>query len=111
VKEQFLAELAGMEYYLNGDPDRSQAHVVNVSFPGVDSEALMLALREVVAISNGSACTSASYSPSYVLKAMGLSEERIAAAVRISWGPGVTRIPPEAILQAAALLSRTAGTS
>ena len=67
----------------------TQAHVVNVSFPGVDSEALMMAVREELAISNGAACTSASYSPSHVLKAMGFSDDRISSAVRISWGPGV----------------------
>jgi hypothetical protein len=81
-----------------GDPSRTQPHVVNVSFPGVDSEALMLALREDLAISNGAACTSASYAPSHVLKAMGLGEDIIASAVRISWGPGVTVVPAESIV-------------
>jgi cysteine desulfurase len=74
--------------------------VVNVSFTGVESEALMLMLREVVAISNGAACTSAIYEPSHVLRAMGLVEERIAEAVRISWGPGVEEIPTSAIVEA-----------
>ena len=53
---------------------RMQSHVLNVSFPGVDSEALMLALRDEIAISNGSACSSAGYSTSHVLRAMGLLE-------------------------------------
>src|SRR5262249_28105585 len=86
-------ELAAVEYRVNGDPARTQTHVVNVSFPGVDSEALMLAVRSELAISNGAACTSASYSPSHVLQAMGLEEERIATAVRVSWGPGVKELP------------------
>ena len=60
-------------------PDR------NVSFPGVDSEALMVALKDCIAVSNGSACTSQSYQPSHVLKAMGLPESVIKGAVRISW--------------------------
>jgi cysteine desulfurase len=74
--------------------------VVNVRFPDVDSEALMLTLRDQVAISNGSACTSASYLPRYVLKAMGLDDERISSDDRISWGPGVTEIPAEPFIEA-----------
>jgi cysteine desulfurase len=100
VKRDFLAELAAVEHRINGDPSRTQPHVVNVSFPGVDSEALMMAVREELAISNGAACTSASYSPSHVLKAMGLSDDLIASAVRISWGPEITRIPAEPIIVA-----------
>ena len=71
VKREFLAELAALEHRINGDPDHTQAHVVNVSFPGVDSEALMMAVRDELAFSNGAACTSASYSPSHVLKGDG----------------------------------------
>jgi cysteine desulfurase len=100
VKGKFLAALAAVEHRINGDPDQTQPHVVNVSFPGVDSEALMMAVREELAISNGAACTSASYSPSHVLKAMGLSDDLIASAVRVSWGPGVTDIPAEPIVAA-----------
>jgi cysteine desulfurase len=77
-----------------------QPHVLNVSFPGVDSEALMLALRYEMAISNGSACSSSGYLPSHVLTAMGLPRERIESAVRISWGPGVEAIPVEPLAEA-----------
>lgn len=100
LKEDLLRGLAGVEHALNGDPSRTQTHVVNVRFPGVDSEALMLSLRDAVAISNGAACTSASYSPSHVLKAMGLSDDDVASSVRISWGPGVSRIPSEMFVEA-----------
>ncbi len=100
VKEEFLRGLAGVEHILNGDSARTQPHVVNIRFPGVDSEALMLSLRETVAISNGAACTSASYSPSHVLKAMGLSDDDVASSVRISWGPEVTGIPAVEIVEA-----------
>lgn len=100
VKERFLRELAQVEYFLNGDATRTQSHVVNLSFPGIDSEALMMAVREELAISNGAACTSASYSPSHVLTAMGLSEDRINSAVRISWGPAVNAIPVEPLVAA-----------
>ena len=60
-------------------------HVLNFAVEGVDSEALMLVLKDVVAVSNGSACTSQSYTPSHVLKAMGLPDRAIAGAVRMSW--------------------------
>ena len=100
VKQRFLAALADVEHRINGDPTRTQSHVVNVSFPGVDSEALMMAVRNHLAISNGAACTSASYSPSHVLQAMGLSDVLIAASVRISWGPGISDIPSAPLLNA-----------
>jgi cysteine desulfurase len=100
LKSRFLKELAAVEFELNGDAEHAQPHVLNVSFPGVDSEALMMALRDSVAISNGSACTSSQYAPSHVLKAMGIDEDRIAEAVRLSWGSGVDRIPGEVFVNA-----------
>lgn len=100
VKAEFLREIAAAEYRLNGEATRTQTHVLNISFPGVDSEALMLAVREDLAISNGAACTSASYSPSHVLRAMGLDDDRIASALRISWGPGITEIPTAPLVTA-----------
>lgn len=99
VKQELLTALDKVEHVINGDSRRTQSHVVNVSFPGVDSEALMMAVRSELAISNGAACTSASYSPSHVLKAMGLGDNLIASAVRISWGPGISRIPAESLLE------------
>jgi cysteine desulfurase len=104
VKRRFLSELAAVEHRINGDLTRMQSHVVNVSFPGVDSEALMLALRSEIAISNGAACTSTGHFPSHVLRSMGLAEDRIASAVRFSWGPGVKQIPHEALLEAVSRL-------
>lgn len=83
--QAFIDEVGGS---VNGDPILAVPHIVNVSIPGVDSEAAMLALRDLVAISNGSACTSARYEPSHVLTAMGLSDDRRREAIRISWGPG-----------------------
>ena len=52
----------------------------------MSSEALMVATKNYCAVSNGSACTSKTYSPSYVLQAMGLPEEDIGSSIRISWG-------------------------
>lgn len=75
-------------YVINGDLRYNTGSTLNISFSNFDSEALMLYMQETigVGISNGSACTSHSYAPSYVLQAMGLDERRIANAVRISWG-------------------------
>ena len=70
---------------LNGDPERTLPHVLNVSFPGIDAEAAMVVLKDLIAISNGSACTSDSYEPSHVLTSMGLGQERVAGALRVSW--------------------------
>ena len=100
VKARLLADLRGVAHQINGDPAHAQPHVLNISFPGVDSEALMLALRDEMAISNGSACTSAAYKPSHVLRAMGLADDAIALAVRISWGPGVGNLSSATIINA-----------
>ena len=59
----------------------------NICIPGVMSEALMVSSKRYCSISNGSACTSKSYAPSYVLSAMGVPEDEIECSVRISWGP------------------------
>lgn len=100
IKSELIDALQKVEHRLNGDISRSQEHVINVRFPGVDGEALIMTLRETVAISNGSACTSDSYDPSHVLIAMGLTEDEANESVRISWGSGVTEIPTSAILTA-----------
>lgn len=77
---------SGVDYCINGDLEYAMPNTMNVSFNGVNSEALMLATRQFCAVSNGSACNSSSYKPSYVLSAMGLNLERIESAIRISWG-------------------------
>ena len=87
-----LIENSGIEHVYNGNQDYCLNNTVNVSFSGVESEALMLSSKQYCGISNGSACTSHDYSPSYVLVAMGLDEKRISEAIRISWGPK-TSIP------------------
>lgn len=70
---------------IHGDVNRTVAHTLNVSFPGLDSEAVIVVVKDLVAISNGSACTSQSYEPSHVLAAMGLPKEQVEGAVRLSW--------------------------
>ncbi len=104
LKRDFLIALEAVEHRINGDLRRMQTHVVNVSFPGVDSDALMLALRAEIAISNGAACTSSGHSGSHVLRSMGLSDDLVATAVRLSWGPGVGKIPHQVLLEAVSRL-------
>lgn len=88
TKEQIIAELqnSGVAFEINGCPRFCMPNTLNISFLGVNSEALMLATKQYCSVSNGSACTSHDYSHSHVLTAMGLSDERIESAVRISWG-------------------------
>lgn len=85
IKDTAMSALAPLSPLLNGDSEHTASHILNVSFPGIDSEAVMVALKGIAAISNGSACTSSSYKPSHVLEAMQLDPDRIRQAVRISW--------------------------
>jgi cysteine desulfurase len=84
-KQRMWAALEELEPAQNGDPNRCLFNSVNLSFLGIDAEAAMVAVKDLIAISNGSACTSSDYKPSHVLSAMGLPEARIRTAVRISW--------------------------
>lgn len=85
IRGAALAALEPLGIVMNGDPAHTVPHTLNFSVPGVDSEAAIVALKDVAAISNGSACTSQSYEPSHVLVAAGLPESRIAGALRMSW--------------------------
>jgi cysteine desulfurase len=85
IQTAALAALKPLGIIINGDPDRLAPHTLNFSVPGVDSEAAIVALKDIVAISNGSACTSQTYEPSHVLTSAGLPSERIAGALRLSW--------------------------
>ena len=77
---------------LNGHPTERLPNNLNVSFPGLDAETLLLALdRAGVSASSGSACTSGSIEPSHVLTAMGLPDERVNSAIRLSLGRGTTQ--------------------
>jgi cysteine desulfurase len=71
--------------YLNGDADHRVAHNLNVSFAYVEGESLIMALKDM-AVSSGSACTSASLEPSYVLRALGLNDELAHSSIRFSLG-------------------------
>lgn len=86
IKDQFIEGISSLKYSFNGDQNYCLPTTVNISFSGVDAEGIFLALKQEYAFSNGSACNSGSHQPSYVLKAMGLPENRISEALRISWG-------------------------
>ena len=85
IKKEALAAFAQVGGVPTGDVAKTVPSTLNIAVPGLDSEAVMLALKEVVAISNGSACTSQNYTASHVLTAMGLSEDRVKGALRFSW--------------------------
>jgi cysteine desulfurase len=84
-RDTLWEHLAPLEPVINGDEDRCLPHTLNISIPGVDAEAAIVVLKDLVAISNGSACTSHEHKPSHVLEAMGCSPERIRQALRFSW--------------------------
>ena len=85
IREEALAAFYPLGIRLHSSLEQTLPHVLNFSVPGVDSEALMVAVKDIAAISNGSACTSQSYQPSHVLKSMNLPDEAISGAVRLSW--------------------------
>lgn len=85
TRAEAVRAFSGLSPRYSGDQDSAVPHVLNVSFQGLDSEALIVAVKDLIAISNGSACTSSSYTPSHVLKAMGMSDDEANACVRISW--------------------------
>jgi cysteine desulfurase len=73
------------EVYDNGDMERRVPHNLNVSFNYVEGESLIMAIKDL-AVSSGSACTSASLEPSYVLRALGRSDELAHSSIRFSVG-------------------------
>jgi len=73
------------EVYVNGDMERRVPHNLNVSFNYVEGESLIMAIKDV-AVSSGSACTSASLEPSYVLRALGRSDEIAHSSIRFTVG-------------------------
>jgi len=91
------------EVHLNGSADQHVPGIVNISFAFVEGESLMMALRDL-AVSSGSACTSASLEPSYVLRALGLNDEMAHSSIRFSIG----RYTSEADIDAAIAQVRTA---
>jgi len=87
LRDQFFAALTGLDGVAqNGDPERGVPGIVNLSFKGVDGEALLLSLASDVACSSASACTSATIEPSHVLRGIGLDDALAHASIRFSIG-------------------------
>lgn len=74
------------ETYVNGNKDHRMPHVTNISFKHVEGEGLMMTFNKHIAVSSGSACTSASLEPSYVLVSMGLGDDLAHSSIRFSLG-------------------------
>jgi cysteine desulfurase len=95
----------GVDFSINGTLEQSLPHVVNLSFPGTNVEAMLVNLDlEGIAASSGSACTAGSVDPSHVLRAMfGSQSDRLTNSIRFSFGINNTE---DQILQAAAIISK-----
>jgi cysteine desulfurase len=85
MKEALMEAIAPLKPRIHGKGTEVMDHVLNFALPGLDSEALIVRLKDLIALSNGSACTSSNYTPSHVIKAMGYSDDEANEAVRLSW--------------------------
>jgi cysteine desulfurase len=86
LRDRLLSGLQGIEEtYVNGDLAHRIPHNLNISFNYVEGESLIMAVKGI-AVSSGSACTSASLEPSYVLRALGRSDELAHSSIRFSIG-------------------------
>jgi len=103
LRDRLYGRIKDMEeVYVNGDLERRIPHNLNVSFNFVEGESLIMAVKDI-AVSSGSACTSASLEPSYVLRALGRSDELAHSSVRLTLGRFTTQ---EEVDYAADLLKR-----
>jgi cysteine desulfurase len=106
LRDKLLAGLRGMEeIYVNGDLEERVPHNLNVSFNFVEGESLIMGMKEL-AVSSGSACTSASLEPSYVLRALGRNDELAHSSIRFTLGRFTT---PEDIEYAVKLIQERIG--
>ncbi|KAL8822273.1 MAG: hypothetical protein Q9191_006987 [Dirinaria sp. TL-2023a] len=100
LSNKLLKGLLSLEHTSrNGDPDRHYPGCVNVSFAYVEGESLLMALKDI-ALSSGSACTSASLEPSYVLRALGNSDESAHSSIRFGIGRFTTDSEVDYVLKA-----------
>ena len=86
LHKRFFESVSNIEeVYVNGDPENKVSNILNISFAYVEGESLIMALKDI-AVSSGSACTSASLEPSYVLRALGRKDELASSSIRFSFG-------------------------
>lgn len=91
LRDKLETALLGLkETYVNGDKDHRLPHVSNISFKYAEGEALLMGFNKEIALSSGSACTSASIEPSYVLKALGLGDDLAHSSLRFGLGRNTT---------------------
>lgn len=114
LRERLWRQLAALGGVLrNGDGAQTVAQILNVSFEGVEGESLLAAVRGAVAVSTGSACSSAAREPSYVLRAVGRSERLAESSLRFSLGRFTTECEVDAaaaaVTDAVRQLRRIAG--
>lgn len=88
------------EVYINGNTEHRMPHVTNLSFKHVEGEGLMMTFNQNIAVSSGSACTSASLEPSYVLMALGLGDDLAHSSIRFSLGRFTTEEEIDAAIDA-----------
>jgi cysteine desulfurase len=87
LRDKLETELLKLEEaYVNGSPEYRLPHVTNISFKYVEGEGLLMGFNKTIALSSGSACTSASLEPSYVLKALGLGDDLAHSSLRFGLG-------------------------
>jgi cysteine desulfurase len=110
-RERLLAGLRPLGAVINGDPGNAVPHIVNLAIPGLDGEAVIELWRECVAISQGAACTSQSYTCSHVLGAMAVPSWQQDGAIRLSWCH-LTPMPDlDAMVAAAQATDRSIGSA
>jgi cysteine desulfurase len=99
LRDRLWAGLSTIDaVYLNGDLEQRVPHNLNVSFNYVEGESLLMAIKDI-AVSSGSACTSASLEPSYVLRALGRSDELAHSSIRFSIGRFTTEADVDFAIQ------------
>ena len=103
LRARWLAGLsaAGLPFCVNGSDEHVAPHVLSISFPNTDGEAMLYRLNAAgIAVSTGSACTARSVEPSHVLTAMGLTRAQIDGTLRVSLGYPTTPEDISAFLDA-----------
>jgi len=88
------------EVYINGSTEHRMPHVTNISFKHVEGEGLMMTFNQQIGVSSGSACTSASLEPSYVLMALGLGDDLAHSSIRFSLGRFTTEAEIDLAIEA-----------
>ena len=93
LRQQATAAIAPLHPHIHAIGGPVLPNILSFAVRGVDSEAIMVATKDLVAISNGSACTSSSYAPSHVLEAMELDDDIVQGTIRLSWSHLTDDIP------------------